>query len=111
MADMEYRMAIAQKIRRNVTRGTVEDTIDSLKFVFDAPIIFLHESGNANIAVAVGRILKPYEIHVANAMDLVIRPGGVNLKYKSFFNYNHYFGFEGQLNSKGFSKGQFAEVF
>ena len=111
LADPEYKMAIALKVMKNVAGGTAEDTISSIKFIFDAPVVFLHETGNANIAVSIGKVLQPNEILLANALDLIIRAGGVGLKYKGYFNYNHYFGFLGQENAKGFDIGTFADVF
>ena len=111
LSDPEYRIALAQKIMVNIAGGTAEDTIASLKYIFNAPVVFLEETGNANIAVAIGKVLTTNEILLANAIGVVIRAGGVGLKYKTFFSYNHYFGFLGQENAKGFNVGSFADTF
>lgn len=111
LSDPEYKMALAQKIMVNTAEGTAEDTIASLRFIFNARFVFLHETGNANIAVSIGKVLTPNEILLANAIDLIIRAGGVGLTYKGYFNYNHYFGFLGQQNAKGFDIGTFADIF
>jgi len=111
LGDAEYRIALAQKIMVNIAGGTAEDTIRSLKYIFNAPVVFLEETGNANIAVAIGKVLTTNEILLANAIGVVIRAGGVGLKYKTFFSFNHYFGFLGQQNAKGFGVGAFADTF
>lgn len=110
LADAEYRLALAMKVAVNSSRGTAEDTISSLRYAFNAPIR-MEEIGNANIIVSIGRELTDNERLLANALDMIIRAGGVGLKYKSYFNINHYFGFLGQPNAKGFGVGQFAHVF
>jgi hypothetical protein len=110
LSDAEYRMLIAVKARQNVTDCTVEDTIASLKYVFDAPRIIIEETGNATITVAIGRKLTPNQIALANAMDLIIRAGGVGIKYKAFFDGSP-FGFLGQQDVMGFGQGSFARAF
>lgn len=110
LSDAEYRLALAMKVAVNSSRGTAEDTISSLRYAFNAPIR-IEEPGNANIVVSIGRELTDNERMLANALDMIIRAGGVGLKYKSYFNVNHYFGFLGQPNAKGFGVGQFAHVF
>ena len=52
-----------------------------------------------------------YRRMLANAVDMIIRAAGVNLRYKSYFNNNHFFGFRGQPNAKGFDVGSFANTF
>lgn len=111
LQDPEYRMVLRQKATKNATNATMEDTIASLKFVFNVPTVVVEEPGNANITVAIGRELEANEILLANAVDLIIRAGGVGLRYKAYYNRNRYFGFYGQPNAYGFEKGQLAQVF
>lgn len=108
--DDEYRLVLAQKVRMNVTRGTAEDTLQSLKFIFNAPTVVMEEVGNATIVVAIGRILHDDDKILANAVDLIIRAGGVGLKYKAYYP-STYFGFLGQPNASGFGQGGFAQMF
>ncbi len=110
LEDTEYRLVLALKAMKNNSRATAEDTIQSLKYVFNAPTVALQEVGNANIVVAIGRELTDNDMLLANAVDLIIRAGGVGLKYKSFFP-GAYFGFLGQPNAAGFGQGAFARMF
>ena len=111
LQDPEYRLVLMQKAAKNASNATMEDTIASLKFVFNVPTVVVEEPGNANITVAIGRQLEANEILLANAVDLIIRGGGVGLRYKAYYNRSRYFGFYGQPNAYGFEKGQFAQVF
>ena len=108
--DDEYRLVLAQKIMKNISRGTAEDTLQSLKFIFGAPTVVMEEVGNATIVVAIGRILHDDDKVLANAVDLIIRAGGVALKYKAYYP-STYFGFLGQPNAQGFGQGVFAQIF
>jgi hypothetical protein len=110
LEDAEYKLVLAQKVRKNNSRGTAEDTLQSLKFIFDAPTVAMEEVGNANIVVAIGRKLDDSDKILANAVDLIIRAGGVGLKYKAYYP-SAYFGFLGQPNAQGFGQGAFAQIF
>jgi hypothetical protein len=103
-------MVLAVKARQNVSNCTVEDTIQSLKYVFNAPKVYVEEKGNATITVAIGKKLTPNEIVLANAINMIIRAGGVGLKYKAYFN-GAPFGFLGQPSVLGFGQGALAYMF
>lgn len=111
LADAEYRMVLWQKVFKNNASGTLEDTIKSLLFIFSAPKVFVEDAGNAKIMIAIGRKLTKSEISLADAIDLMIRGGGVGVKQKEYFNYDNYFGFLGQPNSTGFGVGEMAVSF
>lgn len=111
LADDEYRLVLWAKVAKNTADGTAEDTIESLKFIFDAPAAFIEEIGNAKIAVGIGRRLLPSDVILADAFDLFIRAGGVGVIRRTFFDYDSYFGFLGQPNAKGFEVGIFADGF
>jgi hypothetical protein len=109
LEDAEYRMAIAVKAVMNATQCTAEETLQSLRYVFNAPIV-MEEIGNANINIAIGRQLTDNEKILANAIDLIVRAGGVGINIKSYFP-TVYFGFLGQPNAHGFGVGSFAHIF
>lgn len=111
LSDPEYRMMLWQKVAKNTSLGTAEDTISSLKFIFNAPKVVLSNIGNAKISVAIGRKLNANDIAMAKAVDLMVRAGGVGIDKQEHFDYNNYFGFLGQLNAKGFDVGEFADLF
>jgi hypothetical protein len=70
----------------------------------------MEEIGNANIVVAIGKKLEESDKILANAVDLVIRAGGVGLKYKAYYP-SAYFGFLDQPGAQGFGQGAFAQIF
>jgi hypothetical protein len=108
--DSEYKLVLALKAMKNNSRATAEDTINSLKYIYNAPAISYEEVGNANVIVGIGKKLTDNEKLLANAVDLVVKAGGVGMKYKSYYPSN-YFGFLGQPNACGFGVGSFAHVF
>lgn len=108
--DPEYRLMLWAKVAKNTSIGTTEDTIQSLKFVFKAPIVYIFEVGNAKFVVGIGRSLTAAEVVMAKALDLTVRAGGVGILWQTHFNYDSYFGFYGQRNAKGFDIGAFADV-
>lgn len=109
--DAEYQTVLHQKVMKNSSTATTEETIRSLKYIFNAPKIVLEETGNANVTVGIGRRLDDNEILLAQTVDLVIKAAGVGLRYKVHYNANNYFGFLGQLNARGFDDGVFADTF
>ena len=110
LEDTEYRLVLALKAMKNNSRATAEDTINSLKYIYNAPAISYEEVGNANVIVGIGKKLTDNEKLLANAVDLVVKAGGVGLKYKSYYP-SAYFGFLSQPNARGFGVGSFAHIF
>jgi hypothetical protein len=108
--DSEYKLVLALKAMKNNSRATAVDTINSLKYIYNAPAISYEEVGNANVIVGIGKKLTDNEKLLANAVDLVVKAGGVGMKYKSYYPSN-YFGFLGQPNACGFGVGSFAHIF
>ena len=106
--DEAYRPVLWHKVAKDTTDGTTESTIESLKFIFDAPFIVLQEKGNAKFDVGVGRELTDNDITLARAINLFIKAGGVgvDLKYQIP---TKYFGFRGQPNAYGFEEGSFPD--
>lgn len=111
LQDTEYRKALWQKVFKNSSPGTAEDTIASLRFVFDTDNVVLQERGNAKIAIAIGRELTSNDISIANAVDLFIRSGGVGVEWQVYYDSESFFGFLGQTGAKGFDAGKFADIF
>lgn len=109
LGDPEYRMVLRAKIRKDTSPGTTEDTIASLRFIFDADRVVIRDCGNAKMAAAVGRRLNENELSVARALDLFVRAGGVGIVDASHFDADNYFGFYGQKDAKGFETGTFAD--
>lgn len=109
LGDPEYRMVLRAKIRKDTSPGTTEDTIASLRFIFDADRVVINDIGNAKFSAAIGRRLNENELSVARALDLFVRAGGVGITDASHFDSGNYFGFYGQKDAKGFENGTFAD--
>ena len=110
LTDPEYRKILWLKVFKDISKGTADDTINSIQRIMDAPYVTLAEIGNAKIMVGIGKILNVNDIAFARAVDLVIRAGGIGLARSIMFNYDSYFGFLGQRNAKGFEQGSFADA-
>lgn len=102
--DETYRPVLWHKVSKDTTTGTAESTIESVKFIYNAPFVALSEMGNAKIGIGIGRELNDNEIVLARALDLFIRAGGVGLDFIEQIPTN-YFGFVDQPGVKGFEVG------
>lgn len=102
--DASYRAVLWHKIAKNTATGTAENTLESVKFIYDAPYVTLAELGNAKIGIGIGRELNDNDIILARALDLFIRAGGVGLNFATEIPENP-FGFVDQPNVKGFDVG------
>ena len=102
--DETYRPVLWHKVSKDTTTGTTESTIESVKFIYDAPFVTLTELGNAKIGIGVGRELTDNDIVLARALDLFIRAGGVGLDFAEEIP-DPFFGFLGQGNVQGFDVG------
>lgn len=114
--DPEYRMVLWNKVAKNISQGRTEDTVNSVKFVFGltskrkAPMVSIQDIGNAKFILGIARKLTYNEIIMANALDLVVRAGGVGIWYTVHYEYDNYFGFQGQPSAKTFDIGSFADI-
>ena len=103
MDDETYRPVLWHKVSKDTTTGTTESTIESVKFIYNAPFVTITELGNAKIGIGIGRELTDNDIVLARALDLFIRAGGVGLLWVIEIP-TDYFGFVDQ-NAKGFDVG------
>lgn len=110
LADPEYRLLLKSKIFKNKTQCTAEETITSLKNIYNADLVLIEDRGNAKIGLAIGRILTQSEIRTAAAVNLLIRGAGIGCDYIEQFDGSGYFGFYGQAKAKGFEVGKFADI-
>ena len=102
--DETYRPVLWHKISKDTTKGTAESTIESVKFIYNAPFVTLTELGNAKIGIGIGRELADNDIVLARALDLFIRAGGVGMDFVEQIP-DPFFGFVDQANAKGFEVG------
>ena len=101
--DETYRPVLWPKVYKDTANGTAESTIESAKFIYDAPYITLTEFGDAKIGIGIGRELNDNDVILARALDLFIRAGGVGLDFVIEIP-DDFFGFVDQ-NAKGFDVG------
>lgn len=102
--DETYRPMLWHKVSKDTTTGTTENTIESVKFIYNAPFVTLTELGNAKIGIGIGRELTDNDIVLARALDLFIRAGGVGLDFVEEIP-EDFFGFVDQQGVKGFEVG------
>lgn len=106
--DESYRPVLWHKVAKDTTDGTTESTIESLKFIFNAPFVIVQEKGNAKFDIGIGRELTDNDITLARAINLFIKAGGVGVDLKYIIP-EKYFGFRGQPNAYGFEVGSFPD--
>ena len=102
--DETYRPVLWHKVAKDTTTGTTESTIESVKFIYNAPYVTLTELGDAKIGIGIGRELNDNDVILARALDLTIRAGGVGLDFVEEIP-EDFFGFVDQQGAKGFEIG------
>ena len=102
--DETYRPVLWHKVSKDTTKGTAESTVESVKFIYNAPFVTITELGNAKIGIGIGRELTDNDIVLARALDLFIRAGGVGLDFVEEIP-DPFFGFVDQGDAKGFEVG------
>ena len=102
--DETYRPVLWHKVSKDTTNGTTESTIESVKFIYNAPFVSITELGNAKIGIGIGRELTDNDVVLARALDLFIRAGGVGLMWVVEIP-QPYFGFVDQVDAEGFDVG------
>ena len=70
----------------------------------------LTEINNANFYLIIGSNLTESQLLLMKELGLIVKGGGVGMKYIITFNENNYFGFRNQPNAKGFGVGEFARI-
>ncbi len=111
LRDIEYRRVLWQKVSKDVSRGTVEDTIHSLQFIYNAEHVIVEDVDDAKIRIAIGRNLTLSERRFARALGLTVKAGGIGVKNSLCYDHDAYFGFADQQNAKGFEVGKMADLF
>lgn len=106
--DESYRPVLWHKVSKNTTDGTTESTIESLRFIFNAPFVILQEIGNAKFDIGIGRELSDNDVTLARAVNLFIKAGGVGID-STYEIPTKYFGFRGQPHAYGFEEGSFPD--
>lgn len=104
LADPEYRLLIRAKIVKNHAKGTNEDILQGLAYLFNAPLTVVEDLGGMAIGVAIGRQLKFQEKALVTVLDILPRPAGVRINWRATFGATNYLGFDGQPDALSFGE-------
>ena len=104
--DTEYRRMIRAKIAHNNASGTADDVIAVVMAHYGTDFAFVEDTGNAHARVWVGRIPSPDDA-LARVTPRLPRAAGVTFEVV-FYEAGGVFGFQGQLNAKGFGQAPMA---
>lgn len=104
LSDPEYRLLIRAKIVKNHSKGTNEDIIAGLSYIFDDAPSIVYDVGGMAIGVAIGKALTVTEIALLTNEDIIARPAGVKLTFIAVYPAGSQFGFDGQTGALGFGE-------
>jgi hypothetical protein len=130
LADTDYRLLLKAKIVKNHSKGTNEDMLKGLSYLFASPShsgampaqVAVNDQGGMAVQIAVGRPLTYLEKVLITNLDILPRPAGVRISQRVTYDAANYFGFSdspqymgGALTfgeeSSTILGGQFAEEF
>lgn len=114
LSDENYRLILWAKVYKNTTDGTADSTIQSLVRLFNVGVIVV-DAGNAKIRITIKRPLLEGEMLLINALNLIVRAGGVGYEFLSWQHRDFVFGFSRLDGSDkgvfyGFGIGRFARL-
>lgn len=107
LSDDDYRKILWLKVFYDSSQATGDELIHCLQVLFNAHNIIIHETGNANIIVGIGRHLTANDIRLVRTLNLIPIGGGIGLQSVEMFD-TDYFGFFGQPGAKTFGAGSWA---
>lgn len=97
LADPEYRLLIRAKIVRNHARGTNDDVLNGLSYLFGGVPCQVEDLGGMAIGIAIGRPITNIELAILTTIDILPRPAGVRISWRGYYNSEAgYLGFDGQ---------------
>ena len=108
--DDMYRRVLWAKVFYDISNGTIPDILQSTRKILNTESVSLAEINNANLYLIIGANLTESQILLMKSLDLIVKGGGIGIKYIITYNDKNYFGFRHQPNSKGFGIGEFAKI-
>ncbi len=117
--DVAYRVLIRAKIVKNHSKGTNEDVLRGLAYLFGPGVpVAVGDHGGMAIQIAVGRELTFLEQAMIINLDILPRPAGVRISQRVSYDITNFFGFSDQAGALTFGEeddpavgGKFAEEF
>ena len=108
--DDMYRRVLWAKVFYDISNGTIPDILQSTRRILNTDSVCLTEINNANFYLIIGVNLTESQLLLMKELGLIVKGGGIGMKYIITFNENNYFGFRNQPNAKGFGVGEFARI-
>ena len=108
--DDMYRRILWAKVFYDISNGTIPDILQSTRKILNTESVSLVEINNANFYLIIGGNLTESQLLLMKELGLIVKGGGIGMKYIITFNDNNYFGFKNQPDSKGFGIGEFAKI-
>lgn len=108
--DDMYRRVLWSKVFYDISNGTIPDILQSTRKILNTERVSLVEINNANLYLIIGANLTESQILLMKELGLIVKGGGIDIKYIVIYNDNNYFGFKNQPNAKGFGVGEFARI-
>lgn len=105
-----YRRILWAKVFYDNSNGTIPDILQSTRKILNTQNVSIAEVGNANFHLIIGGNLSESQILLMKSLNLIVKGGGIGIKYIVTYNDKNYFGFRHQPNSKGFGIGEFARI-
>lgn len=108
--DDMYRRILWAKVFYDISNGTIPDILQSTRRILNTDSVSLTEINNAHFYLIIGVNLTESQLLLMKELGLIVKGGGIGMKYIITFNENSYFGFKNQPNAKGFGVGEFAKI-
>ena len=108
--DYIYRRILWAKVFYDNSNGTIPDILQSTRKILNTQNVSIAEVGNANFHLIIGGNLSESQILLMKSLNLIVKGGGIGIKYIVVYNDKNYFGFRHQPNSKGFGIGEFSRI-
>lgn len=108
--DDMYRRILWAKVFYDISNGTIPDILQSTRKILNTESVSLAEINNANLYLIIGANLTESQILLMKSLNLIVKGGGIGIKYIVTYNDKNYFGFKNQPNANGFGIGEFARI-
>ena len=91
--DDMYRRILWAKVFYDISNGTIPDILQSTRKILNTESVSLVEINNANLYLIIGVDLTESQLLLMKELGLIVKGGGIGMKYIITFNENNYFGF------------------
>ena len=108
--DDMYRRVLWAKVFYDISNGTIPDILQSTRKILNTDSISLTETNNAHFYLIIGVNLTESQLLLMKELGLIVKGGGIGMRYIITYDENNYFGFRNQPNANGFGVGEFARI-